>query len=79
MQARRMPTFIGSRVVILPAILFTGSLGNRVRRRLPESSIFAQLEDSVREIRDSWGVTKEWMASIVPESWSECGLRIEGG
>ena len=47
-----------------------------MRRGLPESNITAQLECSLREIRDTWGVTR---AGIVPESWLEWGLGAEGG
>ena len=48
---------IGSKVWILPEVLAdpTGSLRDRVRRELPESSIIAQLGGSLREIRDTWG------------------------
>ena len=40
--------------------------------------IITQLGGSLREIRDTWGVTKEEVAGIVPESWSEWGLGAEG-
>ena len=75
-EARRMSASIESRVGTLPEILadLTGPLGDRVRRRLPESSIITQLGGSLREIRDTWGVSKEAMAGIVPESWLEWGL-----
>ena len=71
---------MGSRVGTLPEILadLTGPLGDRVRRRLPESSIITQLRGSLREIRDTWGVSKEAMAGIAPESWLEWGLGAEG-
>ena len=73
-----MSATIGSRVETLPEVIadFTGPLGDRVRRGLPESNITAQLECSLREIRDTWGVTR---AGIVPESWLEWGLGAEGG
>ena len=32
----------------------------------------------MREIRDTWGVSKEAMAGIVPEPWLEWGLGEEG-
>ena len=32
----------------------------------------------MREIRDTWGVSKEAMAGIVPEAWLEWGLGAEG-
>ena len=31
----------------------------------------------MREIRDTWGVSKEAMVGIVPESWIEGGLGAE--
>ena len=66
----------GSRVGTLPEVLadLTGPLGHRVRTGLPEMSIIAQLGGSLRESRDTWGVSKEAMAGIVPESWLEWGL-----
>ena len=80
-EARRMPVSIGSRVGTLPEVLadLTGPLGNKLRRGLPESSVIAQLEDSLLEIRDIWGVSQEAMAGIVPEPWLEWGLGAEGG
>ena len=56
----------------------TSPLGDRVRRGLPESRIIAQLGGSLWETRDKWGVTKEQMAGIVPESWLAWGLGAEG-
>ena len=49
-----------------------------MRMRLPETSIITQLGGSLREIRDTWGVSKEAMAGIVPESRLEWGLGEEG-
>ena len=43
-----------------------------------ESSIITQLGGSLCEIRDTWGVSQEAMAGIVPESWLEWGLGAEG-
>ena len=56
-----MPASIESKVGILPEVLadLTGPLGDRVRRGLPDSRIIAQLGGSLREIGDTWGVTKE--------------------
>ena len=74
-----MSASVGRRVEILPEVLadLTGPLRDRVRRGLRESSIAAQL-DSLREIRDTWGVTIEAMPSIVWESWLEWGLGVKG-
>ena len=76
-----MSASIGSMVGILLEVLadLTGPLRDRVRRGLPESRITVQLGGSLREIRDKWGVTKEEMAGIVPESCLEWGLGAEGG
>ena len=75
-----MSASIGRGVEILPEVLadLTGPLGDRLKRRLPESSITTQLGGSLREIRDAWGVSKEAMAGIVPEFWLEWGLSAEG-
>ena len=79
-EARRMSAYTESRVGTLSEVLvdLTSPLGDRVRRGSPDSSIIVQLGDSLREIRDTWGVTKEAMAGIVPESWLEWGLGAEG-
>ena len=63
----------GSRAGTLPEAIpdITGPLGDRVRRGVPESNIIAQLGGSLREIRETWGETKEAMAGIIPESWLE--------
>ena len=53
-------------------------LGDRVRRGLPQSNIISQLGGSLREIRDTWGVTKEAMAGNVPEPWLYWGIGTEG-
>ena len=49
------------------------------RRGLPQSIIIAPLEDSLQEIRNTCGVSKEALADIVHESWLEWGLGQEGG
>ena len=44
-----------------------------MRRGFPESNIVAQLGSILREMCDTWGITKEAMAGLVPESclnWS---------
>ena len=68
-----MSASVGRRVEILPEVLadLTGPFGGRKRRGLPESSFVTQLRGSLRKIRDTWGVTKEAMADIAPESWLE--------
>ena len=75
-----MSASIESMVGTLPEVVadLTGPLGDRVKRALPESNIIAQLGGILREIRGTWGVTKEAMAAIVPESWLEYDLRAEG-
>ena len=76
-----MSASIGSRVWILPVFVadLTGPLVDRLWRGLPESNIIAQLGGSLREVRDTWGVTKEAMARIVLESWLEWGFGAQGG
>ena len=76
-----MSASIGSRVGTLPEVMadLTGPFGDRTRRGLPKSNFFAQLGGSLREIRDTWGTTKEAMVGIAPESWLEWGLGAEGG
>ena len=79
-EARRMSASIGSSVGALPEDIadLTGPLGDGMRRRLPESNVIAQLGGSLREIRDTGGVTKEPMTGIIPESLLEWGLGAEG-
>ena len=48
-----------------------------MRRGLPESRIIPQLGGSLREMRDTWGLTKEAMAGIVPESSFKWGLGVD--
>ena len=52
---RRMSASIGSRLGTLPEVLvdLMGPLGNRVTTGFPETSVIAQLGDSLREIRDT--------------------------
>ena len=75
-----MSASIGSSVGALPEDIadLTGPLGDGMRRRLPESNVIAQLGGSLREIRDTGGVTKEPMTGIIPESLLEWGLGAEG-
>ena len=54
-----------------------GPLGHRVRMGLSETSIIAQLGGSLRDTRDTWGVSNEAMAGIVPEPWLEWDLGEE--
>ena len=74
-----MSASIGGKVGILPEVLadVTVPVGNRMRKGLPESRIIAQLGGSLREIRDTWAVTKEEMAGIVPGPRMQWGLRAE--
>ena len=48
-----------------------------MRMGLSVTSIIAQLGGSLRDTRDSWGVSKEAMAGIIPEPWLEWGLGEE--
>ena len=69
---------IRDRVGTLPEVTadLTGRLRDQVRRGLPESNIITQLGGSLREVEDTWRVTKEAIAGIVPEYW--LGLGAEG-
>ena len=73
MEARRMSASNGNRVGTLTEVIadLTSPLGDRMRRGLPETNVIAQLGGSLREIRETWGETKEAMAGIIPESWLE--------
>ena len=75
-DSNRKPASIGSRVQTLPEVIayLAGPLGDQVRRGFPDSNIIAQLGCSLRETRDTWGVTNEAVAGIIPESWWEWGL-----
>ena len=70
-----MSTSIRGKVGILPEVLahLTSPLGDRMRKGLLELKVIAQLGGSLREIRDTWRVTEEKIADIVPESWLEWG------
>ena len=70
-EGRKISKSIGSRVGASPEVLagLTGPLGNKLRRGLPESSIIAQLGGSLREIRETSGVTIEAMVGSAPEAW----------
>ena len=44
-----------------------GSIGEKVRRGLPASSLVRRIWRSVRDLRDVQGVSEEAMVNIVPE------------
>ena len=71
---------LGIRVGTLPEVPadLTGPLGDTLRRWFPESITIAQRGNSLREIRDTRGVSQEAMAGIAPESWLEWGPGAEG-
>lgn len=50
---------------------FPARWGDRVRRRPPEWTIAPQLRKRLREVRDTWRVSKKDRAGTVPESWLE--------
>ena len=63
-EARRMPASVGSLVETLPAVLadLSDSLGEKVRRSLPDSELVNSIWEGVRGLRDDGGVTEEEMA-----------------
>ena len=67
--------------MILPEVLadLTDLFGDRVRRRFPESKIISQLGCSLLEVQDKSGVTTHEVAGILPQSWLEWCLGVEGG
>lgn len=78
-QARRMFASTGSRVGALQEALadFTRLLGDRVTTWLPESGSFDRVGRYLLEFRDTWGVPREEIASIVSEPWPDWGLGTE--
>ena len=75
-EARRL---FESRVGILPKVLadVTSPLGDRAASGLPESGVIAQLGTSQKETRDTWRVSTETAAGIVPEAWLAWGFGTE--
>lgn len=73
-----MSASIRIRVRILPQALtdLIGLLGEWVRRGFPDSSIIAPLGGSLRDIRDTWGLTKDAMAGS--PRILESALGVEG-
>ena len=66
-----MSASVGSLVVTVPEVLvdLSGAVGNKVRRKLPDSDLVWCIWNSVRDLRDVHGVSEQAMANIVPESW----------
>ena len=76
-EARRMSASVGSLVATVPEVLadLSGAIGNKVRRRLPDSELVRRIWNSVRDPRDVHGVSEEAMANIVPKSWRDRTVR----
>ena len=76
-EARRMSASLGSLVAAVPEVLadLSGAIGNKVRRKLPDSDLVRRIWNSVRDLRNVQGVSEEAMANILPESWRHRAFR----
>ena len=72
-EARRVSASVGSLVAIVPEVLadLPGAIRDKVRRELLDSNLVRRIWHNVRDLRDVHGVSRESMASIVPESWRD--------
>ena len=72
-----MSVSVGSLVATVPEVLtdLSGAIGNKVRRKLPDSDLVRRIWNNVRDLRDVHGVSEEAMANIVPESWRHRAFR----
>ena len=63
----------------VPEVLadLSGAIGNKVRRKLPDSDLVRRIWNSIRDLRHVHGVSKEAMANIVSESWRDRAFRAE--
>ena len=55
--------------------VLSGTIGENVRRGLPDSDLVRRIWKSIRDLRDVHGVSEEAMATIVPESWRDRAFR----
>ena len=76
-EARRMSVSVGSMVATVPGVLadLSGTIGEKVWRRIPDSDLVCGIWKSIRELRDDHGVSEEAMATVVPESWRDRAFR----
>ena len=76
-EARRMSASVGSVVATLPEVLadLPCTIGDKVRRGLPDSDLVRRILKSIRDLRDVHGVSEEAMATTVPESWRDRAFR----
>ena len=76
-EARRTSASVGSVVATVPEALvdLSGTIGDKVRRELPDSDLVRRIWNSVRDLRDVHGVSEEAMANVVPESWRDRAFR----
>ena len=67
----------GSMVATVPEALavLSGTIGENVRRGLPDSDLVRRIWKSIRDLRDVHGVSEEAMETIVPESWRDKAFR----
>ena len=78
-EARRMSASGGSLVATPPAVLadLSGSLGDKVRRNLPESELVTSIWEGIRGLRDNGGVTEEDMGNVASRGWRDRAFRPE--
>ena len=76
-EARRMSASVGSMVAAVTEMLadLSGTIGEKVRRELPDSDLVRRIWKSIRDVRDEHGVSEEAMATIAPESWRDRAFR----
>ena len=55
--------------------VLSGTIGENVRRGLPDSDLVRRIWKSIRDLRDVHGVSEEAMETIVPESWRDRAFR----
>ena len=62
-----------------PAVLadLSGSLGDKVRRNLPESELVTSIWEGIRGLRDNGGVTEEDMGNVASRGWRDRAFRPE--
>ena len=60
-------------VATVPEVLadIWGSIGEKVRRGLPDSDLVRRVWRSVRDLRDVHGVSEDGIANIVPKKWRD--------
>ena len=78
-DARKMSASVGDVVATLPAGLadLSGSVGEKLRKNLPESELVTRIWQRLRGLRDGGGATEEEMGDVGPRGWKDRGFRRE--